>query len=90
MPNSLVVAGLVAWSWAIASFFVSPESLPAQAGRLFFWIMVMSHSIEFIVCYGMLKRAPGSLREHFGKTFFVGFFHILQVWQGTKNSHSTT
>jgi uncharacterized protein YhhL (DUF1145 family) len=76
MPK--VVLGLV-WIWALASFFVAPESSASSVGRIVFWVLVVAHAIECVVFLPKFRRAGGSLPGHFAQTMIFGFLHASSL-----------
>ena len=79
MPNSLVVAGLVAWTWAIASFFVSPGILACPSGTPIFLDHGNESSPRIPRMLWNAETSTGIFNGTFWEDFFCG---ILPYFAG--------
>jgi uncharacterized protein YhhL (DUF1145 family) len=76
-PAKIFLVGL--WIVCGLGFFVAAESSAALVGRVIFGVLVVAHAIECLVFLPVLRKAPGSLREHLVQTFLFGIVHIREV-----------
>jgi hypothetical protein len=51
----------------------------ATAGHVAVWATLVAHVVEFVAMRPMLKRAGGSMGQHFVQTLIYGLFHWMPI-----------
>lgn len=75
------MGGLALYALMLVMLIMNPGSTLASVILWIFLALAVIHSIEFIMVFGVLRKAGGSMFNHFVQTFLFGFMHWKPIKQ---------